>query len=110
VYSFEVTGVDADKEKGVEVRAKTGEAVKARWLITCAGLQSDYVGYMAGGAKDPTVLPFRGTYHELKPDYRHIVTRNIYPVPDPKYVANQLNSVLLDVWIFIFTIKWCQML
>lgn len=82
---FEVTGVDADKEKGVEVRAKTGEAVKARWLITCAGLQSDYVGYMAGGAKDPTVLPFRGTYHELKPDYRHIVTRNIYPVPDPKF-------------------------
>lgn len=82
---FNVNSVHADKDTGVEVHAKSGKTVKARWLITCAGLQSDYVGHMAGGAKDPTVLPFRGTYHELKPEYRHVVTRNIYPVPDPKF-------------------------
>lgn len=85
--SFNVRGIDADRDTGVEVHAKSGETVKARWLITCAGLHSDYVGHMAGGPKGPTVLPFRGTYHELKPEYRHIVSRNIYPVPDPKCVA-----------------------
>lgn len=80
---FNAKNVSADEVKGVEVQAKTGETVKARWLITCAGLQSDYVGKMAGGAKGPTVLPFRGTYHELRPEFRNLIKRNIYPVPDP---------------------------
>jgi L-2-hydroxyglutarate oxidase LhgO len=83
---FEVTGIDADSSKGVTLQSRAGEEVKAKWLITCGGLQADYVGRMAGGAKGPTILPFRGNYHELKPEYRNIVTRNIYPVPDPKFV------------------------
>ncbi|BBN04982.1 hypothetical protein MPTK1_3g09290 [Marchantia polymorpha subsp. ruderalis] len=82
---FNAKNVSADEVKGVEVQAKTGETVKARWLITCAGLQSDYVGKMAGGAKGPTVLPFRGTYHELRPEFRNLIKRNIYPVPDPAF-------------------------
>jgi len=82
---FEVTAVDADAARGVTVQSRTGEEVKAKWLITCGGLQADYVGRMAGGAKGPTVLPFRGTYHELKPEYRNLITRNIYPVPDPRF-------------------------
>lgn len=90
LFRFEVTDVDADKAKGVTVQSKGGETVKARWLITCGGLQADYVGRMAGGTKGPTILPFRGHYHELKPEYRNIITRNIYPVPDPKYGFIQL--------------------
>lgn len=81
-----MTGIDADASRGVTVQSRSGEEVKAKWLITCGGLQADYVGSMAGGAKGPTVLPFRGTYHELKPEYRNLITRNIYPVPDPKSV------------------------
>lgn len=50
---------------------------------------------MTGGKKGPTVLPFRGTYHELKPEVRSIITRNIYPVPDPKYVSFICHSLKL---------------
>ncbi|MCO5579002.1 hypothetical protein L7F22_032853 [Adiantum nelumboides] len=84
---FEVVGIEADEGRGVEIHGKGSKLVKSKWLITCAGLQSDYIGYMAGGKKGPTVLPFRGTYHELKPEARNIISRNIYPVPDPKYVS-----------------------
>uniref|UniRef100_A0A0C9S648 L-2-hydroxyglutarate dehydrogenase, mitochondrial n=1 Tax=Wollemia nobilis TaxID=56998 RepID=A0A0C9S648_9CONI len=82
---FEVTTIDADANKGVNLQSKRGDVIKAKWLITCAGLHSDYVAQMAGGAKGPTVLPFRGTYHELKPEFCNIITRNIYPVPDPNF-------------------------
>ncbi|KAH7294079.1 hypothetical protein KP509_28G055400 [Ceratopteris richardii] len=82
---FEVIAIEGDEKRGIEIYGKGSKMVKSRWLITCAGLQSDYVGYMAGGKKGPTVLPFRGTYHELKPEVRNIITRNIYPVPDPKF-------------------------
>lgn len=87
INRFEVIGIDADASRGVTLQSKTGDEVKAKWLITCGGLQADYVGSMAGGAKGPTVLPFRGTYHELRPEYRNLITRNIYPVPDPKFVS-----------------------
>ncbi|XP_002967916.2 L-2-hydroxyglutarate dehydrogenase, mitochondrial isoform X1 [Selaginella moellendorffii] len=83
--NFEVKKIDADENRGVELTSQRNETVKAKWLITCAGLHSDYVARLAGGAKGPTVLPFRGNYHELKPEYRKLVKRNIYPVPDPKF-------------------------
>lgn len=34
-----------------------------------------------GGDSKPKVLPFRGTYYQMKPEYKNIVTRNIYPIP-----------------------------
>lgn len=83
--SFKVTGIDVDEVKGVTLESESGDIVKAKWLITCAGLQADYVGHMAGGAKGPAILPFRGNYQELKPEYRSIIKRNIYPTPDPKF-------------------------
>ena len=46
--SFEVIGIEADERKGIEIHGKGSKVVKARWLITCAGLQSDYIGHMAG--------------------------------------------------------------
>lgn len=82
---FTVKGIDADHDKGVQVHSRTGETQKARWLITCCGLQADDVAHMAGGSWGPTVLPFRGTYHEMKANYRNTVKRNIYPVPNPKF-------------------------
>eukprot|EP01060_Flectonema_neradi_P033976 TRINITY_DN5833_c1_g1_i1.p1 TRINITY_DN5833_c1_g1~~TRINITY_DN5833_c1_g1_i1.p1 ORF type:complete len:466 (+),score=109.55 TRINITY_DN5833_c1_g1_i1:79-1476(+) len=50
-------------------------------LITCAGLWMDKVGQAGGGEVGPMVTTFRGTYHQMKPEYRNIVKRNIYPVP-----------------------------
>ncbi|WP_304451005.1 L-2-hydroxyglutarate oxidase [Nocardiopsis sp. YSL2] len=54
-------------------------------LVACAGLQSDRLARMAGAGPDPRVVPFRGHYHELVPERRHLVRGLIYPVPDPQY-------------------------
>jgi hypothetical protein len=65
-------------------------AKKAKWLITCARLHADYVGHMAKGAKGPAILPFRGSYQELKPKYRSIIKRNILV----RHILSKLN----DTW------------
>ncbi len=64
---IKVVGIDADEVKGVTLESQSGDIVKAKWLITCTGLHADYVAHMAGGAKRPVILPFRGNYKELKP-------------------------------------------
>lgn len=55
--------------------------VTGRRVITCAGLQSDRVAKAAGGMKAPRVVPFRGTYYQLKDKYKDMVHMNVYPVP-----------------------------
>jgi L-2-hydroxyglutarate oxidase LhgO len=40
---------------------------------------------MTGGKVDPKIVPFRGDYLVLKPEKRHLVRGNIYPVPDPEF-------------------------
>ena len=59
--------------------------VGCRALITCAGLHADRLAQMTGGARDPKIVPFRGDYLILKPEKRHLITANIYPVPDPAF-------------------------
>lgn len=59
--------------------------VQARHVITCAGLHSDRIARMTGGQTDPKIIPFRGDYLILKPEKRHLVNGNIYPVPDPNF-------------------------
>ncbi|ASU59481.1 L-2-hydroxyglutarate oxidase [Nocardiopsis dassonvillei] len=54
-------------------------------LVVCGGLHSDRLARMAGAAEDPRVVPFRGQYHELVPERRHLVNGLLYPVPDPRY-------------------------
>lgn len=67
---------------GVEVA--TGDAVlRADALVNCAGLQSDRVARLAGVVPEAAIVPFRGEYHELRPEARHLVRGLIYPVPDP---------------------------
>jgi L-2-hydroxyglutarate oxidase len=60
-------------------------AVACRYLINCAGLQSDRVARMCGVEPGVRIIPFRGEYHELAPDRRHLVKHLIYPVPDPRF-------------------------
>lgn len=66
--------------------AQTGsEEHSADMLVTCAGLQSDRVGRMAGANFDMRILPFRGEYYKLAPEASGMVRHLIYPVPDPKF-------------------------
>ncbi|WP_116244328.1 L-2-hydroxyglutarate oxidase [Nocardiopsis sp. FIRDI 009] len=54
-------------------------------LVVCGGLHGDELARMAGAGADPRVVPFRGHYHELVPERRHLVRGLVYPVPDPRY-------------------------
>ena len=70
----------------VEVRCRTGQSetlVAADLLVNCAGLHSDRIARMAGVTPAVRILPFRGEYFELAPQYSHLVRGLIYPVPDP---------------------------
>ena len=68
----------------VRIATAAGE-IETRNVITCGGLYSDRLAKMTGGKNDPKVVPFRGDYLILKPERRHLVNGNIYPVPDPSF-------------------------
>lgn len=81
--SCEVTAL---KRRGASTVVETaGGAIEAKWVVNCAGLQSDRVSRMAGAKLDLTIVPFRGEYYELVPEKHHMVKGLIYPVPDPQF-------------------------
>lgn len=59
--------------------------IKAKFLINCAGLYSDRVAKLGGINPEMKIIPFRGEYHELKPEKRYLVKHLIYPVPNPDF-------------------------
>jgi L-2-hydroxyglutarate oxidase len=70
---------------GVTVRTDRDE-LRARWVVNCAGLQSDRVAAMAGqGPSGVRIIPFRGEYYELIPERRRLCNNLVYPVPDPRF-------------------------
>ncbi|HAX24734.1 MAG TPA: L-2-hydroxyglutarate oxidase, partial [Chloroflexi bacterium] len=77
----EVTAIQ--RRNGRTLLTTTGGDIEAALVVTCAGLQSDRVARMTGGAEDPRIVPFRGDYYILRPERRALVHSNIYPVPDP---------------------------
>lgn len=56
-----------------------------RFVINCAGLQSDRVARMEGVDPSIRIIPFRGDYSELSPAAAAKVRNLIYPVPDPQF-------------------------
>jgi L-2-hydroxyglutarate oxidase len=66
----------------VQVATPQG-VVTADALVNCAGLHSDRVALLAGLHPKARIVPFRGEYHELRPERRSLVRGLIYPVPDP---------------------------
>jgi (S)-2-hydroxyglutarate dehydrogenase len=61
----------------------TGGEIPADTVVNCAGLHADRIARLAGVALPARIVPFRGEYHELRPERRHLVKGLIYPVPDP---------------------------
>ncbi len=57
----------------------------ARRVLTCAGLYADRVARLSGASVAPTIVPFRGSYWQLRPASRHLVRNLVYPVPDPTF-------------------------
>ncbi|MFY1689459.1 L-2-hydroxyglutarate oxidase [Plantactinospora sp. WMMB782] len=78
-----VTGIRARPGELV-VRTDAGE-VTGDVLVNCAGLHADRLARLAGIDPPARIVPFRGEYHELVPQRRHLVRGLIYPVPDPQF-------------------------
>lgn len=74
----------AERSDSVVLSTARGE-LRTRWWINCGGLHCDRIAAMAGVRTDVRIVPFRGEYHELKPDRRSLVRGLIYPVPDPSF-------------------------
>ena len=81
----EVTGLEHRSDHTV-VTTRVGDHV-ASHVIACAGLWADHIRAMSDGSRDRAsrIIPFRGDYYTLAPDARGLVTRLIYPVPDPRF-------------------------
>ena len=85
LLNHKVTGL-RETEKDVSVYTLHNRAknkFKCRFLITCAGLQSDRITEMLGLSTDFQIIPFRGEYYQLPDKYSQIISHLIYPVPDP---------------------------
>ena len=68
----------------ISVMTGRGEFTATR-VLTCAGLHSDRVAMLSGAPEEPRIVPFRGDYWQLRPEWRHLARNLIYPVPDPKF-------------------------
>jgi L-2-hydroxyglutarate oxidase len=80
------TKVENIKRKGdlFEISSSKG-TIRARRVISCAGLYSDKVAEMTENKVDVRIVPFRGEYYKLKPEKEYLVKNLIYPVPDPNF-------------------------
>ncbi len=63
----------------------TAGELRCRFLINCAGLNSDRVARLCGLHPAVQIVPFRGEYYQLTPSAAHLVRNLIYPVPDPRF-------------------------
>jgi L-2-hydroxyglutarate oxidase LhgO len=59
--------------------------VSTRFVINCAGLQSDRIARLDGVDIKMRIVPFRGDYYDLKKEAQGRVKNLIYPVPDPQF-------------------------
>jgi L-2-hydroxyglutarate oxidase LhgO len=80
------TKVAAIKTGTAETMVETSrDAIATKYVINCAGLQSDRVGRMAGQKPEAMIVPFRGEYFDVVPEKHSLVRGLIYPVPYPKF-------------------------
>jgi (S)-2-hydroxyglutarate dehydrogenase len=77
----EVTAIGEDARSVTVVAG--GRSWTAARAIVCGGLQADRLARLAGLDVDFRIVPFRGEYYRLRPEHDTVVTRMIYPVPDP---------------------------
>ncbi len=80
LFDTRVTGWEQD-EGGVHVGTTKG-TLRADGFVNAAGLFADRI---AGElCQDMRVVPFRGFYAELVPAKQDVVSRHVYPPPDPE--------------------------
>jgi (S)-2-hydroxyglutarate dehydrogenase len=96
----EVIGLRADR--GGTLVETTDGSFRAGFVVTCAGLYSDRLAVMTGAPESPKIVPFRGSYHVLRPRARSLVRGLVYPVPDPAFPflgVHFTKQVSGEVWV-----------
>ncbi len=95
--------VTAIEQRNVGYRLTAPEhTIEARYVISCAGLYADRIARLAGAARAPQIVPFRGDYYLLRPQRTDLVRGMIYPVPDPHFpflgvhLTRRING---EVWL-----------
>ncbi len=58
---------------------------RTKFVVNCAGLQSDRIAKMFGVDPKLKIIPFRGEYYKLRKEKQYLVNNLIYPVPDPQF-------------------------
>lgn len=58
---------------------------KTKFVVNCAGLQSDRIAKLLGVDPKLQIIPFRGEYYQIKKEKEYLVNNLIYPVPDPQF-------------------------
>ncbi|GGS38956.1 hydroxyglutarate oxidase [Streptomyces griseoviridis] len=82
-YGGAVVRIDRRPGHGVAVRTRSGDVVRGRVLVNCAGLHCDEIARLTGDDPGMRIVPFRGEYYELaRPE---LVRGLVYPVPDPAF-------------------------
>ncbi|MFH0878158.1 MAG: L-2-hydroxyglutarate oxidase, partial [Lentisphaerota bacterium] len=77
--------MDVRRERG-SLRLSTPRGdFQVRFLINCAGLQSDRVARLCGVEPGLRIVPFRGEYYSVARARRSLIRNLIYPVPDPRF-------------------------
>lgn len=66
------------------IKTNRGEFI-TKYLIACAGLQSDRVAIKEGTGTDSAIVGFRGDYYDLSEKGMSKVRNLIYPVPNPQF-------------------------
>ena len=83
VYNSRISNINLHNKK-LSLLLNDSEHVIIDQLICSAGLYADKLSEMAGldleGCK---IVPFRGEYYLLRPEYTSLVNNLIYPVPNP---------------------------
>jgi len=78
-------GVTSVRSRGASILVGTTRgAIQARFLVSCAGLQSDRVAALSGRRGHQRIVPFRGSYQRLTPEGAGLIRGLLYPVPDPR--------------------------
>jgi L-2-hydroxyglutarate oxidase len=83
---FVNTGVKrVNRQSGGFVLETAQGNISCRFLINCAGLQSDRLALLCGVSINVRIIPFRGEYFMVAPERSGMVNNLIYPVPDPAF-------------------------
>jgi L-2-hydroxyglutarate oxidase LhgO len=83
-----LTGAEATgfEKQGETTLVKTPKGTfKGKYIITCAGLQSDRIAKLEGTPTKDAIVGFRGDYYDLSEKGMKKVKHLIYPVPNPQF-------------------------